>query len=57
MKNHVLLAALFAVLSCGPAAKTDPVTPDPTPVTPETPEGPTVEVPAFAKGVDISWVT
>ena len=65
MKNYALLAALFAVFACGPAAKTDPVTPEPTkpdptpatPVTPVTPEEPSVTVPAFAKGADISWVT
>lgn len=57
MKKIALLAALFAVLSCGPAAKTDPVTPDPTPVTPETPEGPSITAPAFAKGADIGWAS
>lgn len=66
MKNYALLAALFAVFACGPAA-TDPVTPvdptpvDPTPVDPTpvdpTPEDPTIEIPAFAKGADISWAS
>lgn len=56
MKKIALLAALFAVFACSPAAQKDPVTPDPTPVDP-TPEGPTIEVPAFAKGADIGWAS
>jgi arabinogalactan endo-1,4-beta-galactosidase len=66
MKKIALVAAVFAVFACSPAAK-DPVTPapdDPTPVTPEdptpedpTPEEPTVTVPAFAKGADIGWAS
>lgn len=59
MKKIVFLAALFAVFSCGPVAKTDPVTPEPTPVTPEgvDPDDPLVVTPTFAKGADIGWAS
>lgn len=67
MKKIVLLAALFAVYACGPAAKNpdptpvDPTPVDPTPVDPTpvdpTPVEPTVVVPVFAKGADIGWAS
>ena len=56
MKKIALLAALFTVFACNPTTNTPAPTPDPTPVDP-TPSTPTIEVPAFAKGADISWVT
>lgn len=54
MKKIALLAALFAVFACSPAAKTDG---HETPEIPETPENSTVTVPPFAKGADIGWAS
>ncbi len=49
MKKIALLAALFAVFACSPAAKNTDNT---------TPKGPVpVTVPTFAKGADISWAS
>ncbi|MBR4826789.1 MAG: glycosyl hydrolase 53 family protein [Bacteroidales bacterium] len=49
MKRSALLLAALCLLAC--------VEPTPDPDTPDVPDDPVVEVPAFARGADVSWVS